>query len=824
MMKSVSLSKMGVILVVLCSVFLFAQGPDTLWTKTYGGSDVDYGYSVQQTTDGGYIIVGYTSSFGAGGNDVYLIKTDANGDTLWTRTYGGSDTETGWSVQQTTDGGYIIGGATNSFGAGSHDAWLIKTDANGDTLWTKTYGGSDVDYGYSVQQTTDGGYVIAGRTISFGAGSADVYLIKTDVNGDTLWTRTYGGSDIEYSGYGQSVQQSTNGGYVIIGSTKSFGAGDYDFYLIKTDANGDTLWTRTYGGSNNDYGQSVRQWIDGGYIIVGYSSSFGAGSYDVWLIKTDANGDTLWTRTYGGSGLEYGYSVQQSSDSCYIIAGSTNSFGAGYQDVYLIKTDANGDTLWTKTYGGTDWDYGWSMQQTTDGGYIIAGRTKSFGAGNHDVYLLKIEAELPAFTVTPTNITFGNVPVDSSKTDSVRVTNTGIAVLDISLVESTNPEFTVIPTIGSLAPAESMQFYITFTPTDPGVEAGNIVFTHNAASSPDTITVAGTGVTGEPEILSVVDIPDDQGRWVRVTWAASLFDRLGSPMPITQYGVWRRIDEDEKGYAHLERDNLVIAGIEDSLEGWDAIGTVPAIQDSIYNFASPTLGDSNATGIYYSVFLITAHTQDPYTWFASEPDSGYSIDNIPPETPYDLAGEVINSNVLLTWQIELNYPDFSHFAIYRDTISGFMPGAANQIGTSEVSTYTDSSLAVDTYYYVVSALDVNGNESEFSNEAEVTITGIKELKPNIPTVYALSQNHPNPFRTMTGIRYQLPKSGVVTIAIYNVSGQRIKTLVNELKDAGYYTVHWNGRSQDNQSVSNGVYFCRMVAGEYISVKKILLAR
>jgi hypothetical protein len=330
--------------------------------------------------------------------------------------------------------------------------------------------------------------------------------------------------------------------------------------------------------------------------------------------------------------------------------------------------------------------------------------------------------------------------------------------------------------------------------------------------------------TGAPEILSVTDIPNDQGRWVRVTWAASMLDQPGSVNPITQYGVWRRIDEYDMRLSHQERNSIFVTGIEDSLEGWDAVGTVPAIQDSLYNFVSPTLADSNASGIYYSVFLITAHTQDPFVWFASEPDSGYSIDNIPPETPYDLTGEVIGSDVLLTWQIQLNYPDFSHFAVYRDTASGFTPGEVNRIGTCVVSSYTDTSVVTGTYYYVVSALDVNGNEGGYSNEVEVIVTGIEEIGAGVPAVCALSQSHPNPFKTETAIHYQLSQPGAVTIAIYNVSGQRMKTLINDNMDAGYHVVHWDGRSQDGQRVGNGVYFCQMVSGEYTSVRKILLTR
>jgi len=358
------------------------------WQRTYGGTNYDDGYSTQQTSDGGYIVAGYTYSFGAGQSDVYLIRTNGTGDTLWTRAYGGTSYDEGYTVRQTQEGGYIIAGETNSFGAGSYDVYLIKTNGSGDTLWTKTYGGTNTDAGNSVQQTLDGGYIVVGYSYSFGIGLSDVYLIKTNVSGDTLWTRTYGGANFDC---GFSVQQTSDGGYIIAGSTSSFGAGYDDVYLIKTNASGDTLWTRTYGGTSSDEGLSVQQTSDGGYIIAGPTTSFGAGSFDAYLIKTNASGDTLWTRTYGGVGDDEGYSVQQTTDGGYIIVGPTTSFGAGGYDVYLIKTNTSGDTLWTRTYGGTDNEWSYSVQQTSDRGYIIAGYTRSFGAGGADVYLIKTD-------------------------------------------------------------------------------------------------------------------------------------------------------------------------------------------------------------------------------------------------------------------------------------------------------------------------------------------------------------------------------------------------------------------------------------------------
>jgi hypothetical protein len=358
--------------------------------RAYGGYYVDEAYSVQQTADGGYVITGYTESFGAGSADVGLLKTDASGDILWGRTYGGIGVDHGHEVQQTADGGYVIIGYTESFGAGDADVYLIKTDASGDILWERTYGGNERDDGNSVKQTPDGGYVITGFTKSFGAGSADVFLLKTDASGDILWARTYGGYYVED---GNEVQQTADGGYIIAGYTELTFGGNRDFLLIKTDSFGESQWSRISGGKEWEMYQSVQQTADGGYIVTGHTSSFGYGSGDVCLVKTDALGYNLWRKTYGGSDYDDGRSIQQTADGGYIIAGWTMSFGAGDRDVYLIKTDSSGYTLWMRAYGGISDDRGYSVQQTTDGGYVITGYTQSFGAGYSDVYLIKTDAE-----------------------------------------------------------------------------------------------------------------------------------------------------------------------------------------------------------------------------------------------------------------------------------------------------------------------------------------------------------------------------------------------------------------------------------------------
>ena len=363
------MNRLIISLLFLLSNVVLAQelNVDTVWTKTFGGTSSDVAESVQQTTDGGYIITGYTFSFGNGFVDVWLIKTDSEGNEEWNQTFSGGYMDVGYSVQQTTDGGYIITGYTHS---GSEDVWLIKTDANGDSLWTKTFGGSAYDEGSSVQQTADGGYIIAGT-----------WLIKTDSLGNEEWIN----ENID----GPSVQQTTDGGYIITGGIS--GPNGYpDAKLIKTDSNGVPLWTQSWGGNENDQGHSVQQTTDGGYIIAGETRSFGNGIQDVWIIKTDANGDSLWSKTFGGSDSDEGYSIQQTTDGGYIITGMTRSFGTnGSFDVWIIKTDSTGNEEWNRAFGGGSEDGGKSVQQTTDGGYIIAGRFFTSNS-NYDVWLLKV--------------------------------------------------------------------------------------------------------------------------------------------------------------------------------------------------------------------------------------------------------------------------------------------------------------------------------------------------------------------------------------------------------------------------------------------------
>ena len=361
----------------------------TTWTETYGGSGYDSFASMQRTADNGYIFVGSTSTYGAGETDVWLLKTDGDGVEQWNQTFGGSDYDNGLSVQQTTDGGYIFTGRTKSYGAGIHDVWLIKTDGNGVEQWNQTFGGNTYDVGHSVQQTADGGYIVTGYTESYGAGNSDLWLIKVDGSGTEQWNQTIGGSGWDE---GFSVLQTTAGDFIIAGYTDSYGAGGNDVWLVKTDASGTEQWNKTFGGTSGDLGLFVQQTIDNGFIISGYTESYGEGSADIWLVKTDNNGTEQWNQTFGGSDWDEGFCVQQTTDGGYIITGRTKSYGAGNYDVWLIKTNETGTEQWSHVFGCSEIDEGRSVLQTADTGFIVAGFTGSYGAGYHDAWIIKTDA------------------------------------------------------------------------------------------------------------------------------------------------------------------------------------------------------------------------------------------------------------------------------------------------------------------------------------------------------------------------------------------------------------------------------------------------
>ncbi len=443
----------GILTSVLIIMFWdLAHGSD--WSLPIGGTGTDRAYSIQQTADGGYIVAGYTYSFGAGGADAWVLKLNANGSVAWQKTYGGTNGDWASSIQQTADGGYIVAGFTSSFGAGGDDAWVLKLNDDGSVAWQHAYGRTGSELAYSIQQTADGGFIVAGSTNSFGAGGNDAWVFKLHTNtGFVDWQKTFGGTGDDVV---TSIHQTADGGYIVAGYTDSFGAGSYDAWVLKLNADGSVAWQKTYGGTGNDSFASIQQTADGGYIVTGSTNSFGAGgSGDAWVLKLNADGSVAWQKTYGGTHGDLATSIRQTADGGYIVAGITSSFGGWSFDAWVFKLNADGSIAWQKSYGGTGSDHANSIRQTADGGYIVAGYTSSFGAGGDDAWVLELDKEGGV-------IGCGNVTIAISTSASP---TTNIIPADSSALVQTSTGINNLTTMGSVPSSAGTSLNCSHTPS-----------------------------------------------------------------------------------------------------------------------------------------------------------------------------------------------------------------------------------------------------------------------------------------------------------------------------------------------------------------------
>jgi len=359
-----------------------AAEPSTdVWAKIYGGTGDDFASALVQTGDGGYALAGSTYSFGAGSGDFWLVKTDAAGNVQWNKTYGETGDENAMTLILTDDGGYALAGS----------GWLVKTDTNGDMIWNRTYltesCNCNVEY---VVQTSDGGYALAGNTRIYGNG--DFCLVKTDCEGKALWNKTYPKSSEDGV---FSLIQTGDGGYALAGYTEGQIGSRPRFYLIKTDAYGNKSWNYTFGTGNGHYvAYSVVQTNDGGYALTGNNSTWIGSSLmtrHCYFVKVGVEGSFEWEKEYGGTSVSAAYSAVQTYDNGFALVGYKASSVTGNRDCYLVKTDASGAVLWERTYGDELDDTMRSVVQTNDGGYALAGQTCSFGAGGWDFWLVKTD-------------------------------------------------------------------------------------------------------------------------------------------------------------------------------------------------------------------------------------------------------------------------------------------------------------------------------------------------------------------------------------------------------------------------------------------------
>ncbi len=430
-MRKSALLILGIIMLVIGMVGLGEktfERKQFYWANAYGGESFDYATAVAVTPDGEVVVAGQTRSFGAGYEDVWVIKLKANGSVKWQKTYGGKLFDSVGAIALTKDGDAIIAGDSTSFDTSAGNAWVLRLDKDGNIKWQRTYGGKYGDYARAVAVADNGDIIVAGYTLSFGAGNADVWVLRLDENGNIKWQKTYGGRDDEYA---TAIAITPEGDIIVVGSTFSSGAGDWDIMVLRIDKDGNVKWQKTYGGKKMDEASSVALAKNGDILVAGSTHSFGAGNKDVWILRLDRDGNVKWQKTYGGPGRDSAYAIAITPDNDIIVAGETNSFGAGNLDVWILKLNENGNVKWQKTYGGESDDWAAAIAVTPEGDTVAAGSTFNFGTVGGDFWVLKL----------PPDGSFPSISKDSNATitePSIQTSNFNfeISSSDIEVAES----------------------------------------------------------------------------------------------------------------------------------------------------------------------------------------------------------------------------------------------------------------------------------------------------------------------------------------------------------------------------------------------------
>ncbi len=762
-------------LVVIVSLLLAAASapaltPAYFQSQRFGGTGSDYGYFVT-TSDSGYVYV--TGSFqgtvdfgggnlvSAGNDDIFLAKYDAGGSLVWAKRFGSTGFDQGHAVGVDCAGNvYLLGSFQGSVyfenvnplvSAGSYDIVLAKYRAGGGHLWSKRFGGTAVDQGASMDVTCAGNIVITGsfqNTIDFGGGAL------------------------------------------------SSAASD-DVYLAKFDANGIHTWSERFGGAGSDVGSCVVTDGSGNVLVTGNfggTVDFGggglvsAGGNDVFLAKCDANGTHVWSQRFGSTSSDVGLGVAVDGSGNVSATGYfslTVDFGggalvsAGSWDGFVARYDPAGSHLWSRRLGGPSTDLARSIASDAADNVVVTGYfqdTVDFGgesrssAGGSDIFAVKYGAD-GSYVWSQG---FGGPYAD-------------------------NGRWVYVDALGNV--------YLTGTFTGTADLGGGDL---TSAGGIDIFVARYSSGPAEPRITSITDIGNDQGRNLLLEFNRSGHDDPRSMFNVTSYEAYRRIDPPPAGAAIREPAGLSPRQL--AILGWTQVDSVAAHGEAGYSMVVPTIGDSTvAQGQYYSVYFVRAATSSPYTFFDSEPDSGYSLDNLAPGVPTNF---VYNAGQL-SWDAS-PAEDFDYFTVYGSNMESFEPATLINYTTGSSMDVTASPYA----YYYLTATDFSGNEGEPATVSTFTGAG------DTPASYVLSvSNYPNPFNPTTTVRYTVPSRGPVTVAIYDARGARVATLVDhEERDAGAYRDDWNGRMDSGTVAASGIYFARIEHLGAVRTKKMTLLK
>lgn len=733
----------------------------------------------------------------------------------WSANYGGGSSDIGEAIAVDGDGNVYVTGRFQSlayFGggilssAGSDDIFVAKYDATGAHVWSRSYGGSSSDQGKAIAVDYLGNVIVAGyfyNTVDFGGGpitsngSNDIFLLKLDANGNHVWSHGFGGT-----GGDQAYDVTTDAGANVLvtgifNNTVDFGGGNLisagvgDAFVAKYTAAGAHTWSQRFGSTGNDLGYRIAVDALSRVIVTGQfrdTVDFGGGGIttnggtDIFLAKYGITGAHMWSRGFGGTGSETVRGLDVTADGTIAIAGAfrdTADFGGtplvsnGVTDVYVASYEEDGTHRWSRGFGGVDGEGG-------QGVGIDASKYVTMSA---------------SFTGS---IDFGGGPIgEDSGTDIMvgRYTADGDHLWSGSFDASSH-----VFALGFALGTDSNTYITGYF--SGGIDFGAGVLTSNA----NDVFMATFGPSIDPIITSITDIGNDQGNQVKIRFDRSGHDDAMSSTPVVGYDVYRRNDTPPPSQAPG------IDGPQNATAGWTYLDTAPAHGESSYGIDVSTLADSTlANGQFWSAFFIRAATAAPATYWDSAPDSGYSLDNLAPGVPMGMA----LSGGVVSWT-KPDDDDLDHFTVYGSNTNDFGAAVVVDYTTGESLDVSASPYS----HYFVTATDAAGNEGEPARADAPT--GVGEA----PVRYVLSvTNYPNPFNPATTVKYTVPADGPVSIAIYDVRGIRVATLVDEpAHAAGAWDVEWNGLNDAGAHVPSGIYFARIVSDGVTRTRKMSLLK
>ncbi len=690
------------------------------------------------------------------------------------------------------------------------DAFVAKYDADGNILWANAMGGNLTDYCDAVAVDSVGNVITASRfynSVTFGTdtlfstGSWDIAVVKFDADGNYLWMkRVTNGPKLMDQAY--DIQVDSKGNYVLLGmfdvndslwlklnyeGLEIPSYGERDIFVIKMDSDGNPLWGVNGGARENDYpGELVLDENDNIYFTGYYDDStatFGDTQLlceegkEVVVAKLDSLGVYQWAVSATGLGDDEGVAIEYVSDGdgSILVTGSfkeslsANSssdvfVSSGDNDVFILAFNTDGDYEGGYSFGGEEDEIGRAITtiKGNGGGYYVSGTIESSMEVPNDMLTNYGKRDMLVMRMYQDNLIWAK--------------NYGGTSHDYIYSAAINDEGTI---------------YFAGSFDGSSAEFGDVTLNGNGGDDLWIGQMNEPIPLPAPVILAINDIPEDQGGKVRIEFSGSVLT--------SSFTIWRQID---------------------TTDAWDAIGSFNGIYKNRYSYVAPTLGDSTINGIHWSVFKISAHQDNIYkSFFVSNPASGYSIDNLAPVVPGGIVPTPFDEKIELAWN-ESPEKDFQYYAIYRSLDPEFSADTMNTYSYSTTDNlYSDVNVIQGTtYYYVIAAIDYSGNASEFSEKVSATVTDV-DSGTEIPTVYALGQNYPNPFNPSTVIKFSIPNSGLVSLKVFNILGQEVATLVNEMKSVGVYEV-----SFDASSLTTGMYIYRIQSGEFTSTKKMLLIK